>query len=75
MNPDIQPTLKGMVYCTTPALDEYPLHLDKIHHTWMMTSLYIYSMTFYDLQHHHLHPSSSAAVHHLLLTNIYFHLS
>src|SRR5882724_12378014 len=35
------------LYCATTALDGYPLHLDKIHYIWMMTSFYIYSTAFY----------------------------
>jgi len=45
------------VYCTTPALDGCPLHLDRIPCTQMMTSLNICGTAFYDLQHPWFHPS------------------
>jgi len=41
-----------VLQCIIPCqLDVYPLHLDKIPHTWMMMSLHICGMTFmlYDI--------------------------
>jgi len=31
------------MYCTTTALDGYPLHSDKIHYTWIVASLYMWN--------------------------------
>jgi len=45
------------LYCITTALDRYIMLLDRTPHTWMMTSLNICGMVFYDHWHHHLHPS------------------
>jgi len=39
------------LYCITPALDRYVSLPDRTPCTWMMTSLNICSMAFYDLWH------------------------
>ena len=75
---------KRLLYCTTTTLDRYPLHLDKIYYTQMVTFLYICGMDFYNPQHHHFHLSSSApiifyfhptftSIQHSLPSNIHFH--
>jgi len=61
-----------VLYCTTPALDGYPLQLDKTHHTQVITSLSICGMDFNDLWHHCLHLSSSASILISLPTDLYF---
>jgi len=50
-------TGRNVLYCTTAALDRYVTLLDRTPCTWMMTSLNIGRMAFYDHWHPHLHPS------------------
>src|SRR5882724_12325764 len=65
----------GEVYCITPALDRYIMLLDRIPHTWMITSLNICGMAFYDHWHPCLHLSLFYFHPSILLPSDCFHLS
>ena len=48
---DHNPLNSWPLYCTTQALDWYPLHSDRTPHTWIMTSLNICDMAVCDPWH------------------------
>src|SRR5882724_11105896 len=51
------PSCERAVYCITPALDRYLLHLDGTPCTWTMMSLNICGMVLYNTWHPHSHTS------------------
>ena len=69
------PTGEDPLYCSTTALDGYPLHSDKIYYIQMVTSFYICGTTFYNPWYQHLHPCLRLSIHILLLADICFHPS
>src|SRR5882724_11044638 len=63
------------LYCINPALDRYVTLLDRTPHTWMMTSLNICGMDFYDLWHPHSHPLQFTSICPFCFHPDCFHLS
>src|SRR5882724_6995646 len=65
----------SVLYCTTPALDGYVSLPDRAPCTWMITSLNICGMDFYDLWNPHSHQLQFTSVHPFFFCPDCFHPS